>query len=93
MCSYISLSQSTTPKTCKPVIFVGNKTDFDHDRVVSKEHGKSVAQELGGGRIKHFETSTKNNTNVTEVNFEEEYHPAVYIPFIILHSLDPFIVK
>ena len=61
-----------TPETCKPVIFVGNKADHDHDRVVSKEHGKTVADALGGGRIGHFETSAKKDTNVTEVNFEGE---------------------
>ena len=49
------------------MLFIGNKCDLDHDRVVSKEHGKSVADELGGGRIGHHETSAKSNINVTEV--------------------------
>ena len=49
------------------MIFVGNKCDLDHHRVVSKEHGKAVADELGGGRIGHHETSAKSNINVTEV--------------------------
>ena len=70
--SYIPILQGAMPETCKPVIFVGNKADLDHDRVVSKEHGKTVADELGGGRIRHLETSAKNDTNVTEVNFEGE---------------------
>ena len=61
------IPQSSTPQTCKPVLFIGNKCDLDHDRVVSKEHGKSVADELGGGRIGHHETSAKSNINVTEV--------------------------
>merc|ERR1712066_1091116 len=60
-------STSATPQTCKPVIFVGNKCDLDNDRVLSKEQGKAVADELGGGRIGHHETSAKNNINVTEV--------------------------
>jgi len=58
---------SSTPQTCKPVLFIGNKCDLDHDRVVSKEHGKAVADELGGGRIGHHETSAKSNINVTEI--------------------------
>ena len=49
------------------MLFIGNKCDLDHDRVVSKEHGKAVADELGGGRIGHHETSAKSNINVTEV--------------------------
>merc|ERR1711997_1068027 len=60
-------STSATPQTCKPVIFVGNKCDLDNDRVLSKEQGKAVADELGGGRIGHHESSAKNNINVTEV--------------------------
>ena len=76
---YSPVLQSTDPQTCKPVIFVGAKADLEDDRVVSKEHAKALAQELGGGRIKHFETSAKNNTNVTEVNIESQYYPAVYM--------------
>ena len=49
------------------MLLIGNKCDLDHERVVSKEHGKAVADELGGGRIGHHETSAKNNINVTEV--------------------------
>ena len=48
---------------------VGNKCDLDNDRVISKEQGKAVAEELGGGKIKHWETSAKNNINVTEVRY------------------------
>ena len=61
--------KSATPQTCKPVIFVGNKCDLDNDRVLSKEQGKAVADELGGGRIGHHESSAKNNINVTEVRY------------------------
>ena len=61
--------QSSTPQTCKPVLFIGNKCDLDNDRVISKEQGKEVAQEQGGGRIGHHETSAKNNIMVTEVRF------------------------
>ena len=91
MYSYIPLLQNATPKTCKPVIFIGNKTDLKHDRVLSKEEAEAVLEdgtfELGGGRIKHFETSAKNNNNVTEVNVKEEYYPAVYVSFINLVSI------
>lgn len=60
-------STSATPQTCKPVLFIGNKCDLDKDRIISKEAGRLVADELGGGRIGHHETSAKNNINVTEV--------------------------
>merc|ERR1712062_375667 len=60
-------STSSTPQTCKPVLFIGNKCDLDNDRVISREQGKEVAQEQGGGRIVHHETSAKNNIMVTEV--------------------------
>jgi len=58
---------SATPQTAKPVLFIGNKCDLDNDRVISKEQAREVAQELGGGRIGHHETSAKNNIMVTEV--------------------------
>ena len=89
LCFYIPILQSTTPHSCKPVIFVGNKADLEDDRFISKEEGMAVADELGGGRIKHFETSAKNNTNVTEVNIESQYYPAVYMQRIIIGYLDP----
>merc|ERR1711963_115523 len=54
-------STSSTPQTCKPVLFIGNKCDLDNDRVISKEQGRE------GGRIGHHETSAKNNIMVTEV--------------------------
>ena len=59
--------QCATPPTCKPVLFIGNKCDLEHDRVISKEQGKAVADELSGGRVGHHETSAKNNINVTPV--------------------------
>ena len=63
------ISQNSTPQTCKPMMFVGNKCDLDNDRVISKEQGNALAEELGGGKIKHWETSAKNNINVTEVRY------------------------
>ena len=51
------------------MFFIGNKCGLDNDRVVSKEHGKSIADELSGGRVGHHETSAKNNINVKEVRF------------------------
>jgi len=59
-----------TPQTCKPVMLIGNKCDLENDRVISKEQGKEAANEWGGGRIGHYETSAKSNINVTEV-FQE----------------------
>ena len=50
-------------------MFIGNKCDLDNDRVISKEQGREVAQEQGGGRIGHHETSAKNNIMVTEVRY------------------------
>ena len=37
--------------------------------MISKEQGREVAQEQGGGRIGHHETSAKNNIMVTEVRY------------------------
>ena len=53
-----------------PVMVVGNKCDLQApQRVVTKEEGKSLAQELEGneGQIDFAETSAKDNTNVFEV--------------------------
>ena len=61
------LFQEATPQTCKPVILIGNKCDLENDRVISKEQGQAAANEWGGGRMKHYETSAKSNINVTEV--------------------------
>ena len=46
---------------------IGNKCDLENDRVISKEQGQAAANEWGGGRMKHYETSAKSNINVTEV--------------------------
>ena len=59
--------QGSNPQNCKPVMLIGNKCDLENDRVISTEQGKEVANELGGGRIGHQETSAKSNINVTEV--------------------------
>jgi len=88
------------------VLFIGNKCDLDHDRVVSKEHGKAVADELGGGRIGHHETSAKSNINVTEVycgkkekllicfqiksNNVVEYILFIFLIFIILSDISRY---
>ena len=50
-------------------MFIGNKCDLDNDREISKEQGREVAQEQGGGKICHHETSAKNNIMVTEVRY------------------------
>ena len=50
-------------------MFVGNKCDLEQDRVISKDQGAAIAQELGGGRIGHHETSAKSNINVTSVRY------------------------
>lgn len=44
-----------------PMILVGNKTDMQ--REVSTEEGKRMADNFG---IKYFETSAKENINITE---------------------------
>lgn len=43
------------------VILVGNKCDMEHERVISYERGKTLADELN---IEFFETSAKDNHNV-----------------------------
>jgi len=46
-----------------PVVLVANKIDLEHERVVTYEQGKKLADEFGW----HFlEASAKNMTNVTE---------------------------
>ena len=37
----------------------------------SKEQGNALAVELGGARIKHYETSAKNNINFIEVGYRK----------------------
>jgi Ras-related protein Rab-3C len=48
------------------VILVGNKFDLEHERVVSTERGRRLADQLG---LEFYETSAKDNINV-EVVFE-----------------------
>lgn len=50
-----------------PIVIVGNKTDLESERQVSKEDGKALAQKFGAG---FFECSVKANVNVTEVFYE-----------------------
>lgn len=56
------------------VILVGNKCDMEHERVISYERGKTLADELN---IEFFETSAKDNHNVkVSVRFRK-YLPAI----------------
>lgn len=48
------------------VILVGNKFDLEHERVVSTERGRRLADQLG---LEFFETSAKDNINV-DIVFE-----------------------
>ena len=45
------------------VVLVGNKSDLTESRVITKEQGMELAQSLG---IEYFETSVKDDTNLTE---------------------------
>uniref|UniRef100_A0A6B2LKF3 Uncharacterized protein n=1 Tax=Arcella intermedia TaxID=1963864 RepID=A0A6B2LKF3_9EUKA len=47
-----------------PIIIVGNKIDLAAERVVSKESGEELANQLG---CAFLETSAKTPTNVTEL--------------------------
>jgi Ras-related protein Rab-1A len=44
-------------------IIIGNKSDLEADRAVSKEEGKELAQGLG---VEWIETSAKNSDNVND---------------------------
>ena len=46
------------------IILVGNKSDATRSRVVSTVEGSKLAQFLG---VKYFETSSKENSNISEV--------------------------
>jgi len=43
------------------VLLVGNKSDLEHERVVSTERGRRLADQLG---LEFYETSAKDNINV-----------------------------
>lgn len=49
-----------------PMILVGNKTDLESERTVSREAGQALA---GKWNCSFLETSAKNRANVTEVSF------------------------
>ena len=45
-------------------VLIGNKTDLEEERKVTKEAGESLANKYG---IKFFEVSAKNNINIDEL--------------------------
>ena len=47
---------------------MGNKCDLESERVISEEQGKTKIDKLGEGNVGHYETSAKDDINVTEVN-------------------------
>ena len=49
-------------------MLIGNKCDLENDRVISRERGQDLANELGIGTIGHYEISAKDDINVPEVN-------------------------
>ena len=48
------------------MILIGNKCDLSDSRAISKENGKSLADEYG---IKFMETSIKARITIEEVHF------------------------
>ena len=44
-----------------PIILVGNKSDLEEERVISKQEGEKVAKQYN---LKFYETSCKNGDNV-----------------------------
>jgi len=52
-----------------PIIVVGNKSDLENERVISREDGEAMAKEYGGD-VLFIEASAKGNINVTKI-FEE----------------------
>lgn len=51
-----------------PMVLVGNKADLADKRQVSKDEAQTLANKICKG--KYFESSAKNNSNISEV-FEE----------------------
>ena len=49
-------------------MLIGNKCDLENERVISKEQGQDLANQLGNGTTCHYEISAKDNMNVNEVN-------------------------
>jgi Ras-related protein Rab-8A len=48
-------------------VLIGNKCDMKDQRVIDTSRGEALAKEYG---IKFFETSAKNNENVTEAFYD-----------------------
>ena len=46
------------------MILIGNKLDLEEQRVITKEEGEELAEELG---MKFYETSAKDGTNVEDI--------------------------
>ncbi|KAL9646474.1 hypothetical protein ABK040_006470 [Willaertia magna] len=51
-----------------PIVLIGNKTDLDYERSISKEQGKAMALKMGN--IPFFETSAKKGFCIQEPIFE-----------------------
>jgi GTPase KRas protein len=47
-----------------PLVLVGNKSDLEHERVVSRQTGQELARRW---KCTFLETSAKNQANVDEV--------------------------
>ena len=47
-----------------PIILVGNKSDKENEREVSKENGMNLAEEKN---VQFFETSAKDDVNIKEI--------------------------
>ena len=64
-------------------MLIGSKCDLENDRVISREQGQDLANELGIGTIGHHEISAKDNTNVNEVDMAQLSHSSMKITFPI----------
>ena len=76
--SLISHNMQDTEDTGKlpPIIVVGNKSDLENERVISREEGEAMAKEYGGD-VLFIEASAKGNINVTKVkckNPQRSFH-------------------
>lgn len=57
-----SIYKHSDPNIAK--VLVGNKVDSVDERIISKSEARQIAEEHG---MEYFETSAKNNINITEV--------------------------